>query len=333
MIDKEAILAQTNNGFDIFDHYFSISGNKNFRNTYRKDSNASCKLYVKNDHYLMHDYGSSEWCGDCFEIVGKIHNLSTTRNFYDILSIIVKDLSLNISISKEIEYPKPTPVIPKIEQSKPYKYTAVFKPYSPSELEFWGKYGITHNILKKYNVYSVKRCLFTKPDKSFLTYSRDNFMIFGYTFNNGNGLKLYRPNSKNRFLYGGEQPKPYIFGYKQLPLEGQNVYITGGEKDVLSLAAHGFHAVCFNSETSAVPFLLMQELSLRFKDIFFLYDTDTTGKNESMRRIQELQSKGLKNVHRVVLPLEGTKEEKDISDFFLLGNTAEELIELTNQSK
>lgn len=29
--------------------------------------------------------------------------------------------------------------------------------------------------------------------------------------------------------------------------------LRAGEKDVMSLAAHGFHAICFNSETVTVP--------------------------------------------------------------------------------
>lgn len=35
--------------------------------------------------------------------------------------------------------------------------------------------------------------------------------------------------------------------------KGDTLFITGGEKDVMSLAAHGFHAICFNSETVTVP--------------------------------------------------------------------------------
>ena len=36
-------------------------------------------------------------------------------------------------------------------------------------------------------------------------------------------------------MYAGHFPKPYIFGYEQLPVKGDVVFITGGEKDVMSL--------------------------------------------------------------------------------------------------
>ena len=50
---------------------------------------------------------------------------------------------------------------------------------------------------------------------------------------------------------------------------------------------------------------------------------DATGQSESKKRVQEYTGKY--NVRRVLLPLSGEKSEKDISDFFRLGNTAEQL--------
>lgn len=43
-----------------------------------------------------------------------------------------------------------------------------------------------------------------------------------------------------RFLYGGEMPEVYCFGLEQLPNKGDIVFITGGEKDVMSLYSKGF---------------------------------------------------------------------------------------------
>jgi hypothetical protein len=58
-------------------------------------------------------------------------------------------------------------------------------------------------------------------------------------------VKIYRPFSEIRFLYGGLLPENYCFGLEQLPAKGDTLFITGGEKDVLSLVSHGFHAICF----------------------------------------------------------------------------------------
>ena len=46
--------------------------------------------------------------------------------------------------------------------------------------------------------------------------------------------------------------------------------------------------------------------------IILLYDTDKTGLEASLKHAQQLADSGVK---RLVLPLAGTKQEKDISDF------------------
>jgi hypothetical protein len=147
--------------------------------------------------------------------------------------------------------------------------------------------------------------------------------MFGYQ--GKRHVKIYRPHSEIRFLYGGLLPDNYGFGLEQLPSKGDTLFITGGEKDVLSLGAKGFHAICFNSETSNISQSLVKKLSFRFKHIVLLYDTDKTGLESSAKHEQQLSSLG---VQRLILPLAGTKQEKDISDYFKLGNTREHFIRL-----
>ena len=60
-------------------------------------------------------------------------------------------------------------------------------------------------------------------------------------------IKVYRLCSQMRFLYTGNFGDNYCFGLKQLPAKDDLLFITSGEKDVMSLAAHSFHAICFNS--------------------------------------------------------------------------------------
>ena len=62
--------------------------------------------------------------------------------------------------------------------------------------------------------------------------------MFGYKFGD-EGIKIYRPMSVNRFFYSGILPKPYVFGMEQLPAFGTFLYVVGGEKDVMTMAAHG----------------------------------------------------------------------------------------------
>jgi hypothetical protein len=147
--------------------------------------------------------------------------------------------------------------------------------------------------------------------------------MFGYV--GKRYVKIYRPYSQIRFLYGGTPGDNYCFGLEQLPAKGDTLFITGGEKDVMSLAAHGFHAICFNSETCNIPQNIIRKLSYRFKHIILLYDADKTGLEASFKHEQQLANLGVK---RLVLPLSGTKQEKDVSDYFRLGNTRDNFIQL-----
>ena len=198
------------------------------------------------------------------------------------------------------------------------------KPFSESEKLFWYQYGITAEILKLYKVLSLNEFKSENSEgKPFAFQSSDAGPVFGYT--GKRYVKIYRPFSEVRFLYGGNPGDSYCFGLEQLPAKGDTLFITGGEKDVLSLAARGFHAVCFNSETSNIPKSIIKKLSYRFKHIILLYDTDKTGLEASQKHAGQLADLG---VSRLVLPLPGTKTEKDISDYFALGNSRENFIAL-----
>ena len=82
--------------------------------------------------------------------------------------------------------------------------------------------------------------------------------------------------SDTRFLYL-KKAKDEYFGYAYLPGKAPLVVITGGEKDVLTLAAMQIPAFCLNSETACLPEELMKKLSERFEHITLLYDMDETG--------------------------------------------------------
>jgi hypothetical protein len=336
MLNKDEILRRTNNGLDVFKHY--IPGQwrvgRNFLNPLYEDRKASCNIYFdrRNGCYRMKDFGNDAYSGDCFDTVGKLKNLncSNSKDFVEILGIIDRDLHLGmdddgnsplvVSISpKPIRESKPNPT-PQPETPKKIKtYSTIQQSFSSKETEFWRQYGITPETLKAYKVFSLREFKSENSEgKPFAFTALDNEPIFGYV--GKRHVKIYRPFSDIRFLYGGSLPENYCFGLEQLPAKGDTLFITGGEKDVLSLVSHGFHAICFNSETSNIPQHIIKKLSYRFKHIILLYDTDKTGLDASLKHVQQLADLGVK---RLVLPLAGTKQEKDISDYFKTGNTRE----------
>ena len=339
MIEKEQILLLTQGGLNVFSHFlgFEVNLHRNFRSPFYEDRRASCHIYYdrKSSSYKFYDHGDTAYSGDCFWFVATLRGLNLKTDFPEVLQTIVEELRLHslyddgkrtACSSFRVEppaQPKPRKDAPSKEEERPYDFEIL--PFDDALLNYWAHYGIDEDTLRLFRVRSLKRYESVSAEgKKFEIFSSPTDPIFAYL---GNGyVKIYRPHStKVRFLYGGRMPATYCFGMEQIPSKGDILFITGGEKDVLSLHAHGFNAICFNSETAQIPESIIESLQLRFRHIILLYDADDTGVREVRRQVEHLEKYKVLNLS---LPLSGTKSEKDISDFFALGNGANDLKDL-----
>ena len=325
----------TDRGLSVFRHYLPVPFRigKKFLNPLYKDTKASCNVYYDRRHsvYKMKDFGNEEYSGDCFELVGTMTGLScrNAKDFVEIMRIIDHDLHLGLADGYEncvdtssvqvVCPPTPEQVIKKIRP-----YNIVPRAFNETDRIFWSKSGITEHTLNKYNVRPLHSFSSVNQEgKSYTLTETAQEPMYGYV--GDKYIKIYRPRSEMRFLYAGDLGDNYGFGLDQLSAKGDLLFITGGEKDVMSLAANGFHAICFNSETTVIPTSVLMLLSYRFKHIVLLYDMDKTGLEVSAKRQEELKPFALK---RLLLPLSGTKEEKDVTDYFALGHTHDDLLRL-----
>ena len=271
MLNKGEILKRTGNGLDVFKHY--IPGQwrvgRNFHNPLYEDRKASCNVYFdrRSGAYRLKDFGNDDYSGDCFDIVGKINGLNcgNAQDFIEILKTINRDLYLGLNeVNHSFAAPVPTKPVRRVEKAnqpeqpepdtpkKEKPYSIVQQSFSTKETAFWQQYGITPDTLKAYKVFSLREFRSENNEgKPFSFLSADAEPMFGYV--GKRHVKIYRPFSDVRFLYGGNLGDNYCFGLEQLPAKGDTLFITGGEKDVLSLVSKGFNAICFNSETSNVP--------------------------------------------------------------------------------
>lgn len=325
----------TDRGLSVFRHYLPVPFRigKKFLNPLYKDTKASCNVYYDRRHsvYKMKDFGNEEYSGDCFELVGTMTGLScrNAKDFVEIMRIIDHDLHLGLADGYEncvdtssvqvVCPPTPEQVIKKIRP-----YNIVPRAFNETDRIFWSKSRITEHTLNKYNVRPLHSFSSVNQEgKSYTLTETAQEPMYGYV--GDKYIKIYRPRSEMRFLYVGDLGDNYCFGLDQLSAKGDLLFITGGEKDVMSLAANGFHAICFNSETTVIPTSVLMLLSYRFKHIVLLYDMDKTGLEVSAKRQEELKPFALK---RLLLPLSGTKEEKDVTDYFALGHTHDDLLKL-----
>ena len=339
-LDKQSILEATNGGYDVFKHFLGsrIQGTgKAFNSPFYDDTKAACYVYFdkRSRVYKFKDFGNAEYSGDCFFFVGKIFALACelSNEFLRIMEIIDHELGLGLEsnnqkvdrvIRNKGEHVIKASKLPSIHdgfETAKSDLPLTTREFNPHELQFWAKYGISTETLNRYHVVAVESYKGVgKSGKSYEFTSTAERPIFGYQ-----GLrftKLYLPFSEPRFLFSGEKTEQYVFGREQLPIRGDILFLTGGEKDVLSLAAHGFHAISMNSETANIPKNLLRALSFRFKHLVLLYDVDETGLKSMESLKEQHKSYGLKSLR---LPLTGAKDQKDISDFFALGHTGDDL--------
>jgi muconolactone delta-isomerase len=287
----------------------------------------------------MIDFGDTDYHLDCFAFVGMIFGKDCQgEGFVQIMEIIDRELILGLADNHDTirELKRELPEIKTANDIKPVTLDPnrldvskrlippVIKSFEDHEYRFWEKFGINKAVLDRFKVKSLAR--FNGISKTGNEYSIDCteseplFAYVGQRF-----IKVYRPFSNRRFYYAGDLKEGYCFGLKQLPVRGDILFITGGEKDVMSLSAKGFNAISFNSETSRIPKNLIRRLSFRFKHIVLLYDNDSTGLKAMSKQVEQLKEFEVK---QLVLPPMQIEGRKDVSDFFELRNSADDIMKL-----
>lgn len=318
---KEDLLAKVTS-YDILNHYLQPYHNsgrllaaKNISNPFQAEKQETPSFNI------FPTMGTGEWRykdfatgddGSCFDLVMKLFNIS----FPEALQKINSDFTLMLDASQE-----PVKSNRKLAQEVP-KFEIKRKQFNEAEKGFWLKFGIDEQTLKRFNVSSLEEFSTTsKIGNPYTTKSSSDKFIFAYE--NDNWVKLYKPldEKKYKFQYLGTKEQGFIFGWRQLPDNGELLIITGGEKDVMTLAAKGFNAITLNSETATLPKSVVDELKLRFKTILVLYDNDETGLKQS--NILAVAH----GLHRLVLPTL-QNNGKDISDYFANGETLEKFTAL-----
>lgn len=185
------------------------------------------------------------------------------------------------------------------------------RPLNESELAYWQKYKILPKILEIYGVLAVN----SYQVGSHIENTEMDNPIFCYQAEGS--YKIYRPcarEGQNKFIWIGNRPKDWYFGLEYCK-GSERVYLTGGEKDVLTLICQGVEAFPLNSETASMPQDLADKLKMQYNEVIVLYDNDKTGQDNS---------KKICNQHdftRGILP-DGVK---DVSDLIKSGRSFNEV--------
>lgn len=287
------------------EYYLGIKVAKGlFCSPLRRDNTPTCSFYKnKSGELIFKDFNGSFY-GNFISVVMEKYHVS----YYKALQIIAEDFNLSKRHTDKVAVNPIKPSTTVFKDTGPADVRVEIKDFTQEELNWWNSYGITLDILKKFNVYSCKNIFLN--GELFKTIYKDNFM-FGYYGGKKDNLELWRiyfPKQSNyRFLTNW--PAKKIQGLKQLKKDGDICVITKSMKDTMCLYSLGISAIAPNSENLFIADTILERLKSKFKYIIVLYDSDLPG-------IQNMQKIKKKHPELIYFYIPRHYNAKDISDFY-----------------
>lgn len=275
-----------------------------FRSPLRKDREPTCSFYRNSSGTLIFkDFATGQHL-NVFGVVQEIFRC----DYFEALKIIANDFGIvrYENLKRNPGKINENPI--KIEDKETSKIQIEIQDFTDLELKWWGKYGITKDILAKFNVYSCKHVFLN--DQLFAK-SQQHCPIFGYYGNRYQGLELWRcyfPKRKS-FRFITNWPSKKIQGFDQLPKSGKLLVITKSMKDVMCLHSCGITACAPNSENLFVSDSVLEDLKNRFKYIVVFYDSDRPG----LYNMAKIRKEHPELIYTYIPRRFGSK---DISDFY-----------------
>lgn len=304
-VTKEMILSRYSEE-QIMSYYLHVPVKKGlFRSPLRRDKNVTCSFFRnKSGTLIFKDFATNDYL-DCWNVVMKQYGCT----YWEALRIIANDFGLIKSTIPKNPGKIVTNYV-KIEDKEMSKVQVEIQDFTELELKWWKKYGITLDILKKFNVYSCKHVFL---NDQLVATSQQHCPIFGYYGGKYQGMELWRCYFPRRtsFRFLGNWPTKKIQGYEQLPKKGKLLVITKAMKDVLVLYSLGIPAIAPNSETQFISESVLNDLKNRFEHIVVLFDNDKTGIS-FMNKIKK------EHPELVYTWIPRKYEAKDISDYYKL---------------
>lgn len=271
-ITKELILSRFSEE-QLMEYYLHIPVKKGlFRSPLRRDKQPTCSFYRnKSGTLIFKDFATGQHL-NIFDVVQSIFKC----DYFEALRIIANDFGIvrDNALHKNPGKINLNPI--KIKDKEISKIQIEVQEFTDGELKWWGRYGISKDILKRFDVYSCKHVFLN--DQLFAE-SQQHCPIFGYYGKKYQGLELWRCYFPKRtsFRFITNWPSKKIQGYDQLPKKGKLLVITKSMKDSMCLYSCGITACAPNSENLFIPDKVLEDLKNRFENIVVLYDNDRPG--------------------------------------------------------
>lgn len=268
----------------------------------RKDTNPSFSIYYNNSGKIRcYDFGLNKSYG-VFDLLMEYLKL----DFYGVIERIWYDMChLSVTTSKRISRKKIKTSNVKLEVK-----TRNFQDY---DLAFWNSFGINQEWLRFGRIFAISDIILTK--NNVVTYiPADKYAYVYVEFkDNIQSLKIYQPfNKRYKWMSDGDSSIWNL--WTQLPERGEKLIITSSLKDALCLWANlNIPSCCLQSEIAIPKKKVIDQLKLRFAQIYILYDNDYN-KLENTGQIRALELSQKYNL--INLCIDDWYQAKDPSDFY-----------------
>lgn len=317
-LNKKNILDKVSQ-LDIMQRYFpyEVVIGKHYKNPFRADSDPGCYFAITSaGNLVFFDNAQPNKGGNCFDIC----MLAKQISFAESLRVINNDFNLGLGGRTE-EHLRMRNKINLVTARKFKKAKNFFKvktrSFEKQDLEYWGRFGITKETLKKFNVYPVQKAEIRKEySSSFIeiySFSSTASPCYMYTIKDGDQtrVRLYRPFESFSRKWSTNCTKNQIQGYDQLPAKGDTLIISSSLKDAMVFYECGYNSIAPSGESIFISSDKVKELKKRFNKIIVIFDADETGIKSS-----KYFAKKYNLECRIMPPLpeDLVKAAKDISD-------------------
>lgn len=340
-MNQEQFFKKYNGGLDyilMVMNYYDIplkkKNNYRFENTlspFYPDTKKGFSIYKnrKNNIWYFKDFGTDEWgneySGDAFTMCALIHSKDVKKNFGEIINLMDFELSTfprgNVELRSNDFVDSNEELFSNYELIKvtPFTQTAINEFHLKNRKldSFSGVHQISGYKILDDNGKVI-------DTKYYRNYDEDVRIAFC----NGSRCKIKRLNPKQYGMLGNRNI-PYFFGTSDdASYIDEPIFLTGGERDVLTLFDLNKAACCIQSETANFNRQFAKILyESRFK-VIILYDIDEAGKKGAIK-INSKYDYEIANLSTIV-PNKYKDKVKDISEYRKLGLDENTLLEFLN---
>lgn len=269
----------------------------------RKDQNPSFSIYIdKHNHVRCYDFGIKRGYG-VFDLLMEYLHLTFSqtleRIWCDMCHISVKTPVKNRQL--------------KVQKTRVIKLEVKTRNFQNHDLEFWSGFGISQPWLRFGRVFAISDIIFIRNNKTDYIAADKYAYVFVEFKDNIQSLKIYQPyNKQYKWMSDGNSSIWNL--WTQLPEKADKLIITSSLKDALCLWANlGIPSCCLQSEMTIPKRQVMEQLKLRFNNIYILYDNDCR-KPVNTGQIQAQTISETYDLHNVCI--EEKYSVKDPSDFY-----------------